>query len=82
MQQTPRLNAALLSLLWPGAGQLAQGRLVIGAMFVTWSGLGAIGLAVAPSVGISPFVVVGELVLVTLWAIIDAYRCQKLVGLT
>ena len=48
MQPTPNLNAALLSLLWPGAGQLAQGRLVIGAMFVTWSALSAIGLAVAP----------------------------------
>lgn len=74
MQKSSNVSAALFSLLWPGIGQLAQGRLVVGAIFVVWSSLGAIGLALAPSIGVSPFVIAGELVVVTLWAIVDAYR--------
>ena len=68
------LGAALLSLVWPGLGQLAQGRLVKGFLFLGWTSIGAAVFAFGSlSLGYQ-FVVAAEVLVVGVWAIVDAYR--------
>ncbi len=67
------LNGALFSLLWPGLGQLLQGRLLPGAVFAVWTGVSAIGfLHAASSQQFAPPIAI-ELMLVAAWSIVDAY---------
>jgi hypothetical protein len=68
------LSGALFSALWPGLGQLAQGRLLVGVGFLVWTTLGVIGAAWLLTQDRSPVPVVTEVSLVALWSIIDAYR--------
>ena len=68
------LSGALFSAsLWPGLGQFAQGRLLVGVGFLVWTTLGLIGAAWLLTQGRSPVPAVIEVALVALWSIIDAY---------
>ena len=69
--------AAWLSRVWPGFGQLAQGRWVAGAAFAVWTALSSIALASATSVGVPPKLVGAELAIVSVWALVDAYHFKR-----
>ncbi len=74
MQRDGNVSAALFSLLWPGLGHLAQGRLFTGLLFVCWTAIGAAVVAFGElSLGIR-LAIAGEVAIVAVWAIIDAYR--------
>lgn len=74
MKRDRDINAALFSVLWPGLGQLAQGRLLKGALFVCWTAIGAAVAAISDqSLGVR-LVIAGEVAIVAVWAIVDAYR--------
>jgi hypothetical protein len=67
-------NAAWLSLVWPGFGQLAQGRWAAGAAFAVWAAFSAIALVAPSSLGVPAKTFGAELVVATGWAMVDAYR--------
>jgi hypothetical protein len=63
---------ALLSLLIPGFGQLAQERNAIGLFQLAWAAVAGVSLFAAESVGIPRPLAVIELALVTGWSVVDA----------
>ncbi len=67
-------NAAWLSLVWPGFGQFAQGRWAAGGAFAVWAAFSAIALVAPSFLGMPPELFGAELVVATVWAMIDAYR--------
>lgn len=74
MKRDRDISAALFSVLWPGLGQLAQGRILKGALFVCWTAIGAAVAAISDqSLGVR-LVIAGEVAIVAVWAIVDAYR--------
>lgn len=74
MSKQGDLYGALFSLLWPGLGQLAQGRFLLGTFFASWTGVSAVGLLYALGTGRLAFPIAVEVTLVAVWSIIDAYR--------
>ena len=70
-------NAAWLTLVWPGFGQLAQGRWAAGVAFAVWAAFNAVALAAPSLLGASPKLIGADLVLATVWAFIDAYRFKR-----
>lgn len=67
------LNGALFSLLWPGLGQLLQGRILQGTFFAVWSGVSAIGFLHAASAQQFALPIAMEFTLVAAWSIVAAY---------
>ena len=67
------LNDALFSLLWPGLGQLLQGRILPGTFFAVWTGVSAIGVLHAASAQQFALPIAMEFTLVAAWSIVDAY---------
>jgi hypothetical protein len=65
---------AALSLLWPGLGQLGEGRLRAGTYFT----LETIGILVAMA-ALSPRdgAVVAAVLVITLWAVLDAFLAAR-----
>ena len=77
MQSEGNISAALLSLLWPGLGQLAQGRLVMGVIFLSWSVIGAGMFAFGSQTRGFQIALAFEMLVVAVWAIVDAYRLPR-----
>lgn len=69
-----RWMSALLSLLVPGAGQLAQGRRVAGIAFLAAALTMALVLAFAESLRLPGMVPFLGLLVVLVWAPLDAWR--------
>ncbi|MBP6772901.1 MAG: hypothetical protein KA154_07845 [Gemmatimonadaceae bacterium] len=74
MSKQGDLYGALFSLLWPGLGQLAQGRFRLGTLFASWTGVSAIGFLYAIGTGRLAIPIAVEFTLVAVWSIVDAYR--------
>lgn len=74
MSKQRDLYGALFSLLWPGLGQLAQGRFLHGTLFVLWSGASAIGFLYALDRERLAIPIAVEFMLVAVWSMVDAYR--------
>jgi TM2 domain-containing membrane protein YozV len=68
------MYGALFSLLWPGLGQLAQGRVLAGTLFASWALVSAIGFMYASAVGRLAIPIAAEFTVVAVWSIMDAYR--------
>jgi hypothetical protein len=77
MISSPDRNAAWLSLLWPGLGQFAQGRWAAGSAFAVWAALSAIALAAPGSLGMPPRLLGADLVVATVFAVVEAYRFKR-----
>ncbi len=74
MSKRGDLYGALFSLLWPGLGQLAQGRFLLGTLFASWTGVSAVGFLYASGAGRLAIPIAVEFTLVAVWSVIDAYR--------
>lgn len=77
MRQNRDAYGALFSAMVPGLGQLAQGRTLKGLLFVTWTALSLLGVFRAAQSGGFPGFIGAELLVVSIWATIDAYRFTR-----
>lgn len=76
--RTLDLSNGLLSLFFPGLGQVAQGRRDLGYVHCAWGVAGVVAMCAAPAFGYSRALPAMELFALTAWSVVDAVRGRSL----
>ncbi len=77
-QRTLGLPAGLLSFIFPGFGQIAQGRRDLGYVQCVWGVAGVVAFCVAPEFGYSRALPGIELFALTAWSVVDTVRGRSM----
>jgi hypothetical protein len=66
------IAAGCTLIIWPGTGQLQQGRYARGTVFAIWAGLTVVGWFAADRLGVPRALVAAEALLLLTWSTWDA----------